>query len=135
MAEAKGAAASLNFTAKREGLGSTTALLLVAYSRLVSHFTARDRRLRPVRTVALTIDDLPGAVPGSDDAMGDLNALRSWNRDVSAGTRKHHVHAIGFVIERKLQVKDERDARAAILEDWIQAGGQLINYPWASEPS
>ncbi len=86
---------------------------------------------KPMRTVAVTIDDLPGAVPGSDDAMGDLNALRSWNHGVLQALAKHHAPAIGFVIERKLQVSGERDARAAILEDWIQAGLDLGNHTYS----
>jgi len=63
--------------------------------------------------------------------MGDLTALGEWNHAVIQTLRRHHVPAIGFVIERKLQVNDQRDARAAILEDWIQAGFDLGNHTYS----
>src|SRR5262249_30545149 len=45
--------------------------------------------------------------------------------------RKHRVPAIGFVIERKLQVRGERDARAQVLESWLDAGMELANHTYA----
>ena len=82
------------------------------------------------RTVAITIDDLPGAVPGSDQAMGSLHDLERWNRGVLQALLQHHVHATGFVIEGKLQVRGERDARAGLLEQWIKAGMELGNHTY-----
>lgn len=84
-----------------------------------------------VKSVAITIDDLPGAVAGSDDAMGKLKELQRCNHQVIKALVKHHVPAIGFVIERKLQVTGERDARAGILKEWIDAGMELGNHTYS----
>ncbi len=125
---------SINPRGKRSSARSATALLLAfllspSYLRL--HGQESSPPSNPQRSVAVTIDDLPGAVPGSDDAMGDLSALQSWNRGVLQALTKHHVPSIGFVIERKLQVKDERDTRVDILEDWIRSGLDLGNHTYA----
>jgi len=82
------------------------------------------------RKVAITIDDLPGAVPGSDRAMGSLHDLERWNRGVLQALLQHRVAATGFVIEGKLQVRGERDARASLLQEWIQAGMELGNHTY-----
>lgn len=82
------------------------------------------------RTVAITVDDLPGAVPGSDSEMGNLRDLQRDNREVLHALVKHKVPALGLVIEAKLQVSGERDARAALLEEWIRAGMELGNHTY-----
>src|SRR6266852_480137 len=53
------------------------------------------------KAVAITVDDLPGAVP-----------------------------AIGFVNEWKLQVSGERDARVELLQWWLDAGLTLGNHTY-----
>jgi peptidoglycan/xylan/chitin deacetylase (PgdA/CDA1 family) len=83
------------------------------------------------RKVAVTFDDLPGAVPGTDSAMGNLSDLRRQNHQICQVLRRHHAPAIGFVIERKLQVSAERDARAGILEEWIESGFELGNHTYS----
>jgi peptidoglycan/xylan/chitin deacetylase (PgdA/CDA1 family) len=80
------------------------------------------------RTLAVTVDDLPGAEPGTDHAIGDLKELQKINRAIPAILKAHHVPAIGFVNEWKLQIAGERDARAALLEDWLDAGLTLGNH-------
>jgi peptidoglycan/xylan/chitin deacetylase (PgdA/CDA1 family) len=85
----------------------------------------------PDRRVAITVDDLPGAVPGSDKAMGNLRDLKRDNREVLHALAKHKAPAIGFVIEAKLQVSGERDARAGLLEEWIDAGMELGNHTYS----
>jgi len=80
--------------------------------------------------VAITVDDLPGAVPGSDKEMGNQRDLQRDNREVLHAIVKHKVPALGFVIEAKLQVSGERDARAALLEEWIRAGMELGNHTY-----
>jgi len=83
------------------------------------------------RQVVVTVDDLPGAVPGTDKSPGKLKDLKSENLAIVRVLRKHNVPAIGFVIEKKLQVSGERDARAAILEQWIDAGLELGNHTYS----
>lgn len=81
--------------------------------------------------MAITIDDLPGAVPGSDLAMGSLRDLQRCNRRILQTLQKHHVPALGLVIESKLQVRSERDARVAILEDWLTRNMELGNHTYS----
>jgi peptidoglycan/xylan/chitin deacetylase (PgdA/CDA1 family) len=83
------------------------------------------------RTLAITIDDLPGAIPGSDSDMGDLKELQKINRAIPAILKSHHAWAIGFVNERKLQVQGERDARAELLKMWLDAGLTLGNHTYS----
>lgn len=85
----------------------------------------------PQRTIVITVDDLPGAEPGTDHAASDLKYLQRINRTIPAILKAHHVPAIGFVNEWKLQVPGERDARAALLADWLDAGLTLGNHTYS----
>jgi peptidoglycan/xylan/chitin deacetylase (PgdA/CDA1 family) len=76
----------------------------------------------PTRAIALTFDDLPG-VPASS-----LNDLQDWNRGFVAALGEAHAPAIGFVNEARIQVDGERDARAALLRLWLDAGLDLGNH-------
>jgi peptidoglycan-N-acetylglucosamine deacetylase len=82
------------------------------------------------RALVVTVDDLPGAEPGTDHAISDLKELQKINRAIPAILKAHHVPAIGFVNEWKLQVQGERDARVALLEDWLDAGLTLGNHTY-----
>jgi len=81
--------------------------------------------------LVVTVDDLPGAEPGTDHAVSDLHELQKINRAIPAILKAHHVPAIGFVNEWKLQVEGERDARVALLEDWLDAGLTLGNHTYS----
>jgi peptidoglycan/xylan/chitin deacetylase (PgdA/CDA1 family) len=83
------------------------------------------------REVAITVDDLPGALPGNDFAYGDLKELQKINRAIPGILKAHHAWAIGFVNERKLQVQGERDARAALLQIWLDDGLFLGNHTYS----
>ncbi|MGA8220073.1 MAG: polysaccharide deacetylase family protein [Candidatus Acidiferrales bacterium] len=83
------------------------------------------------RTIVITVDDLPGAEPGTDHAISDLKQLQKINRTIPAILKAHHVPAIGFVNEWKLQIVGERDARVALLQDWLDAGLTLGNHTYA----
>jgi peptidoglycan/xylan/chitin deacetylase (PgdA/CDA1 family) len=85
------------------------------------------------RSVAVTVDDLPGALPGDDFAYGDLKELQKINRGIPAALKAHHAWAIGFANERKLQVAGERDARAELLQMWLEAGLTLGNHNFAHD--
>lgn len=82
------------------------------------------------RSVVVTVDDLPGAEFGTDHAIGDLKELEKINHAIPAALHAHHVPAIGFVNEWKLQVPHERDARAALLQTWLDAGMSLGNHTY-----
>jgi peptidoglycan-N-acetylglucosamine deacetylase len=83
------------------------------------------------RMVAITVDDLPGAEPGTDHAVGELKELEHINRAIPAALRAHHVPGIGFVNEWKLQVDGQRDARATLLQMWLDAGMSLGNHTYS----
>ena len=83
------------------------------------------------RSVAITIDDLPGAEPGADHAIGNLEYLQKINHAIPAVLRAHHVQGIGFVNEWKLQIDGQRDARAALLQSWLDAGMTLGNHTYS----
>jgi peptidoglycan-N-acetylglucosamine deacetylase len=83
------------------------------------------------RLVAFTVDDLPGALPGSDRSTGDVKDLDRINRAITSALRAHHVPAIGFANEKKLQVTGERDARVAMLQCWLDAGLTLGNHTYS----
>ncbi len=82
------------------------------------------------RTLVVTVDDLPGALPGNDYAIGDLKMLQKINRGIPATIKAHHAWAVGFVNERKLQVWGERDARAELLQMWLDHGLTLGNHTY-----
>lgn len=82
------------------------------------------------KKVVITVDDLPGALPGNDFALGDLKNLQKINRGIPAILKAHHAWAVGFVNERKLQVWGERDARAELLQMWLDAGLTLGNHTY-----
>jgi len=84
------------------------------------------------KAVAITVDDLPGAVPGrgSGAAVGDLKDLQRINRAITGILKSHHAPAIGFVNEWKLQVNGERDARVELLQGWLDAGLTLGNHTY-----
>jgi peptidoglycan/xylan/chitin deacetylase (PgdA/CDA1 family) len=82
------------------------------------------------RAVAITVDDLPGAVPGTGHATGDLRELERINRIIPQVLKSHDAPAIGFVNEWKLQVRGEREARVALLQSWLDAGLTLGNHTY-----
>jgi peptidoglycan/xylan/chitin deacetylase (PgdA/CDA1 family) len=83
------------------------------------------------RTVAVTVDDLPGAVPGTGQSQGDLQEFQKINRAIPQILKAHHAPAVGFVNEWKLQVSGERDARVALLQGWLDAGLTLGNHTYS----
>ena len=83
------------------------------------------------RRVAITVDDLPGAIPASPTAKGELRELERYNEAIPAILKAHRAPATGFVNEKKLHVAGERDARVARLQKWIDAGFELGNHTYA----
>jgi peptidoglycan/xylan/chitin deacetylase (PgdA/CDA1 family) len=80
------------------------------------------------RTMAVTIDDLPYM------RMGDapyLSSARTATAKILSTLRKHKVPAVGFVNERQLEFGDDREARTALLRDWVKSGMMLGNHTWS----
>jgi peptidoglycan/xylan/chitin deacetylase (PgdA/CDA1 family) len=80
------------------------------------------------RTMAVTIDDLPYIKIG--DAAYLTNARAATSKILST-LKKHKVIAVGFVNERKLENPSERDARIALLRQWVSSGMILGNHTYS----
>jgi peptidoglycan/xylan/chitin deacetylase (PgdA/CDA1 family) len=83
----------------------------------------------PLRRVAITIDD--GPVVGE---MTDLARFQRISAGLIASLSAEKVPATIFVNERQLNVPGQRDARAGVLEEWLDAGFDLANHTY-SHPS
>lgn len=86
------------------------------------------RAQTPARTIAVTIDDLPyvriGEVPY-------LTSAQTATAKILSTLKKHKVPAVGFVNERKLADVRERDARIALLRQWVNYGMVLGNHTYS----
>jgi peptidoglycan/xylan/chitin deacetylase (PgdA/CDA1 family) len=110
-------------------VAAATAVALIALSGTSRKGLAQNSAA-PQRKVVITIDDVPGAIPYNDYDVGTLAQVREINRGITEALKKHHAWAIGFVNERKVQVKSERDARAAMLQLWLDSGLSLGNHTY-----
>jgi len=77
--------------------------------------------------VALTFDDLPGLSVFADQPYVDY-----LNDALLRGLRRHHLPAIGFVNEGKLD-EINRPKQIANLEKWLDAGMNLGNHTFSHE--
>ncbi|GAB5402167.1 MAG: polysaccharide deacetylase family protein [Aureliella sp.] len=78
------------------------------------------------RQVALTIDDGPAVGAG-----GDFDVFRNISSKLRKTFVDLNVPAIMFVNERQLHVEGQRDARVAVLEEWIEAGLEVGNHTFS----
>jgi len=82
---------------------------------------------KAVRTIAVTIDDLP-TVSTKNDPATRLSITKKLLRSL----RKHKVPAVGFVNENKLYAGEERDdSQVALLRMWLDAGLELGNHTYS----
>ena len=83
----------------------------------------------PSREVAITFDDLPiaGVLPR------DIESSRELTRKLLAAVAAHHVPAIGFVNEDKLNAADGTvdPQRVDLLRRWLDAGLELGNHAYS----
>ena len=80
------------------------------------------------RTMAVTFDDLP-YVRMSDAPY--LPSARTATAKILGTLKKHKVPAVGFVNERQLEWGNDREARTALLRDWVTSGMMLGNHTWS----
>lgn len=81
-----------------------------------------------VRTVAITVDDLPyqsGTLNASD-----APAAETANRELLAAFRAHRVPVTGFVIEKSVEALGS-DIGKRILKEWIGEGFDLGNHTYS----
>jgi peptidoglycan/xylan/chitin deacetylase (PgdA/CDA1 family) len=83
---------------------------------------------RPTRAMALTFDDLPYVSGGQPDTLAGAERVTG---DLLRVLAAHGAPAVGFVNEGKLEVAGERDARIALLEQWVAHGAILGNHTYS----
>src|SRR5258708_38868045 len=81
------------------------------------------------RSVAITIDDGPAV-----NEMKDLGNFQRIARGLLSALESERVPATIFINERQLNVQGQRDGRAAVLAQWLDAGFDLGNHTY-SHPS
>lgn len=87
---------------------------------------AIDAQTPPARRVAVTIDD--GPVVGE---MTDLGNFQRITNGLVGAFQVERVPVTMFINERQLNVPGQRDARAAVVEQWLDAGFDLGNHTYS----
>lgn len=82
----------------------------------------------PRRAMAVTIDDLPYVASAGQPFL--INAQRITGQ-ILRTLQSHRAPAIGFVNEGKLHATGERNARVALLQQWMDAGMTLGNHTFS----
>ncbi len=82
------------------------------------------------RRVAITVDDLPLAALNTG-AESELATAHDVNAKLLEAFRRHHVKAVGFVNEDKVERNGLVREHSAILEDWLKAGMTLGNHTYS----
>ena len=104
-----------------------------ALELLLTAAIAAGAQVHAQRTVAVTVDDLPG--PPGALVSNDVGALRENTRKLLAAFRDNGVPVVGFVNEGKLFIEGEPPARAekrvAVLSLWLDAGHELGNHTYS----
>ncbi|MDX2194552.1 MAG: polysaccharide deacetylase family protein [Gemmatimonadales bacterium] len=78
-----------------------------------------------VRTIAITIDDLPAVGPSS------LAEARTLTRRLVAGLQRARVPAVGFVNAHQGELHADSAGWAGLLAPWLDAGLELANHTWS----
>src|SRR5215831_9357520 len=81
------------------------------------------------RSVAITIDDGPAV-----NEMKDLGNFQRIARGLLSALEAEKVPATIFINERQINVQGQRDGRAGVLAQWLDAGYDLGNHTY-SHPS
>jgi len=78
----------------------------------------------PRRQIAITFDDLPAT-------HGDLQKMSTITNQLLGKITANHIPAIGFVNERKVDIRSEAVARTALLKMWLDHGLELGNHTYS----
>jgi peptidoglycan/xylan/chitin deacetylase (PgdA/CDA1 family) len=82
----------------------------------------------PTRTMSVTIDDLPYVNFREGEYLAHAQSATS---KILTTLKKYKVTAVGFVNERKLEAPGQRDARIALLRQWVDRGMVLGNHTYS----
>ena len=89
-------------------------------------FAALGAQTPPGRRVAITIDDGPVV-----NEMTDLGNFQRITNGLIGLFQVEKVPVIMFLNERQLNVPGQRDARAAVVEQWLNAGFEVGNHAYS----
>ena len=78
------------------------------------------------RRVAITIDDGPVV-----NEMTDLGNFQRITNGLIGSFQAEKVPVIMFINERQLNVPGQRDARAAVIDQWLNAGFEIGNHAYS----
>jgi peptidoglycan/xylan/chitin deacetylase (PgdA/CDA1 family) len=87
---------------------------------------ALEAQTTDARRVAITIDDCPVV-----NEMTDLGNFQRITNGLVGSFQVEKVPVTTFINERQLNVTGQRDARAAVVEQWLNAGFQLGNHTYS----
>lgn len=77
------------------------------------------------KSIAITMDDLPVSSYSQNPAPDAIRLQQEITLNILATLTRHHAPATGFVNEIKLNTPGARDAYAAMLQSWLDAGMDL----------
>jgi peptidoglycan/xylan/chitin deacetylase (PgdA/CDA1 family) len=100
--------------------------ILSITSALTVALVALDAQAPTGRRVAITIDDGPVV-----NEMTDLGNFQRITNGLIGSFRVEKVPVTIFINERQLNVPGQRDARAAVVEQWLDAGFEVGNHAYS----
>jgi len=100
--------------------------ILSIVAALALALTALSAQAPAARRVAITIDDGPVV-----NEMTDLGNFQRITNGLIGSFQVERVPVIMFVNERQLNVPGQRDARAAVVEQWLNAGFEVGNHAYS----
>ena len=100
--------------------------LVPALVALLTLATVSAQSPQPDRRVAITIDDGPVV-----NEMSDLGRFQRITNGLIGAFQAEQVPVTMFVNEAQLNVPGQRDARAAVLDQWLDAGFDLANHSYS----
>ena len=102
-------------------LKSLIAILLVSLS-------VAAQSNKPARKMAVTFDDLPYVSAGQPYELAKAQRV---TKELLRVLKARRVPVVAFVNEGKLEVPGERDAKIALLQQWVDAGAILGNHTYS----
>ena len=102
--------------------------ILSIIAALTLALAALDAQTPAARRVAITIDDCPVV-----NEMTDLGNFQRITNGLVGSFQVEKVPVTTFINERQLNVPGQRDARAAVVEQWLNAGFELGNHTYSHQ--
>lgn len=100
----------------------------VVVSVLLAFVSVTAQSTQPGRRVAITIDDGPVV-----NEMTDLGNFQRITNGLIGSFQAEKVPVTIFINEAQLNVPGQRDARAAVLDQWLDAGFEIGNHTYSHQ--